>query len=361
MKINLNFWKGKKVFVTGHTGFKGSWLCLWLLNLGATIKGYSLNPSTEPSLFNILNLEDKITSVIGDIRDGEKVKSEIRAFNPDIIFHLAAQPLVRLSYQMPAYTFETNIMGTVNVFEAIRSSKNTRAFICITSDKCYENREWEWPYREIDSLGGYDPYSASKGCAEMIVSSYRNSFFNARDYNKTHQCAIASARAGNVFGGGDWSADRIIPDCIRALVKGEQIVIRNPQAIRPWQHVFEPLFGYISIAEHLFMSGCEYGEAWNLGPGEDQLLNVENLVKHCLLLWGSGSFRAESADNLHEASRLILDTSKAKARLNIYPVFTINMAIEATINWYKNYYNRAAMLEFSTTQITSFEKLISNK
>ena len=283
------FYSGKRVLVTGHTGFKGSWLTLWLTIMGAKVLGYALEPNTDPSLFNVLNLQKDIDHVIGDIRDFEKLREVITEFKPEIVFHLAAQPLVRLSYREPRLTYETNVMGTVNLLEAIRQTKSVRAVVNVTSDKCYENKEWVWGYREIDPMGGYDPYSSSKGCSELITAAYRNSYF------KNTEAAVASARAGNVIGGGDWAEDRLIPDIVRSLSQGKQIIIRNPKATRPWQHVLEPLSGYLLLGKLLYEKGQEFAEAWNFGPSDSSVMTVEEIVKKSIEIWGSGSYIVDSS------------------------------------------------------------------
>ena len=269
-KVNPDFWKGKRVFITGHTGFKGSWLSLWLQQMGAEVKGFSLEPPTTPSLFEVAKVADHMQSEIGDIRDLTKLSQSIVSFNPDILLHLAAQPLVRYSYREPVETYSTNVMGTVNVLEASRQANNLKTIVVITTDKCYENREWEWGYRENEPMGGYDPYSNSKGCAELVVSAYRRSFFNSND-----TAAVASARAGNVVGGGDWAEDRLIPDILRAFEKQQPVIIRNPLSTRPWQHVLEPLSGYLVLAQHLWQEGQTFAEGWNFGPKDDDCRPVQ--------------------------------------------------------------------------------------
>jgi len=260
-KVDPSFWKGKKVYLTGHTGFKGSWLSLWLQSMGAVVKGYSLEPNTKPNLFTEANVEENMNSEFGDIRDLNQISKSMLDFNPDILIHMAAQPLVRLSYQEPVDTYTTNVIGTVNVLEAARGCPNLKAIVSVTTDKCYENNEWDWGYRENEPMGGHDPYSSSKGCAELVTSAYRRSFFNAEN-----SASLASARAGNVIGGGDWADDRLIPDILKAFEKSKPVVIRNPISTRPWQHVLEPLSGYLVLAQELFENGKEYAEGWNFGP-----------------------------------------------------------------------------------------------
>jgi len=326
---------GKKVFVTGHTGFKGSWLIAWLHLLGADVKGYALEPENE-SLFNCIEGNSLCTSCIADIRDKERLKKEIVSFKPDFLFHLAAQPLVRDSYELPTDTFEINVSGTANVLDALRFLRNACSVVIITTDKVYENKEWVFPYRENDSLGGYDPYSASKACAELVVSCYRNSFFNPAKIS-THQITITTARAGNVIGGGDWSKDRIIPDIIRALKEEKDIAVRNPASIRPWQHVLEPIAGYLLLGaalqknpENIFL------QTVNFGPLLNDVLPVSVLVQKAIEKWGSGNFYTpESKNQPHEAGILKLDISKANELLNWYPKLNAENAISWTIDWYK--------------------------
>lgn len=338
--INKKFleesYAGKNVFITGHTGFKGSWLvtCLHLLN--ANIKGYALAPENKFDLYNEINGNQLCTSVIADIRDKDRLEEEILHFQPDYIFHLAAQPLVRLSYELPIDTFETNVMGTVNLLNAVRKLEKPSQVICITTDKVYENMEWHYPYRENDRLGGHDPYSASKAAAELVISSYRSSFFNPDTYDN-HKKSIASARAGNVIGGGDWAEDRIIPDIIRALQNREEIKVRNPFSIRPWQHVLEPLYGYIILGAHMHENPNKYASAWNFGPMADDNKTVQQLVEIAIEVWGSGSYEVSKAVNqVHEAGLLKLDINKAINELQWSPKWNARKAIEMTIEFYKN-------------------------
>ena len=326
---------GKKVFVTGHTGFKGSWLTYLLHMLGAEVKGYALAPENSYDLYYLLGLDTSMHSVIADLRDEEKLKKEILDFKPDYVFHLAAQPLVRLSYDIPVETFTVNAIGTANVLQSIRALSGKCTVICITTDKVYENKEWIYPYRENDRLGGYDPYSASKACTEIVINSFRQSFFNTADYN-THTKAIAAARAGNVIGGGDWSKDRIIPDIVRALQKSAPIPVRNPVAVRPWQHVLEPLAGYLLLGHYLNEDPIKYSEAYNFGPQLEDTLTVEELVTLAIKEWGSGSIDYPKQDKaLHEAGLLKLDINKAISGLNWKPQWNAATAISKTIQWYK--------------------------
>lgn len=332
-----NIYYGINVLITGHTGFKGSWLALWLERMGAKVLGYSLSPPTEPNHFDIIGL--KADSMIGDIRDAEKLNQAFKTYRPEIVFHLAAQPIVRLSYEDPVETFSSNVMGTINVFEAARGCGSVRAIVNITSDKCYENREWIWGYREIDPIGGYDPYSASKGCAELVTSCWRTSFFNPEGYGKEHHTLLASCRSGNVIGGGDWAVDRLFPDLMRAAGEGKPIHIRNPKAIRPWQHVLEPLSGYLLLGQKLLEGKTEFADAWNFGPHDDDAITVEELAGQAKRHWAKihYSFKADP-QKLHEAGRLRLDCSKARARLRWRPVWDVSKAVQRTTLWYKSFY-----------------------
>ncbi|MDW8799686.1 CDP-glucose 4,6-dehydratase [Clostridium sp. A1-XYC3] len=347
-----NIYKNKKVLVTGATGFKGAWLSIWLSKLGAEVIGYSLEPSTNPSMFKMCNLDNKITNIIGDIRDYSSLVSVFKEYRPDIVFHLAAQPLVRHSYNFPRETYETNVMGTVNVLEAAKSTDSVKAVVVITTDKCYENKEWVYGYRETDPMGGYDPYSSSKGCVELVVSSYRNSFYNERDI------ALASVRAGNIIGGGDWAEDRLVPDFVRAVSEDRSIIIRNPLAIRPWQHVLEPLSGYLWLGALMFKSKEKYSSAWNFGPKDTDVLNVEEIIKLAISSWGKGSIVLDKGYNPHEANTLKLDISKAKAYLKWSPAYNVSKAVEKTISWYKTYYknDNQNMYEYTLKQIDEYEK-----
>jgi CDP-glucose 4,6-dehydratase len=334
-----NTYKGKKVFLTGHTGFKGAWLLKTLAMLGAEVKGYALKPQTPNDLFYLIEGEKLCLSVIADLRDKEKLISEIVAFQPDFVFHLAAQPLVRLSYEIPAETFEVNVIGTANVLDGVKSLQKKCSVVLITTDKVYHNNEWEYPYRENDRLGGYDPYSASKACAELLIDSYRNSFFNKIDYNK-HLKGIAVARAGNVIGGGDWSKDRLIPDIVRSLMKKKPIQIRNPNAVRPWQHVLEPVIGYLSLGMHLEKSPGDFAKAYNFGPQSEDSLSVEEMVKLAINSWGSGEYQKKYVRNQpHEAGMLKLDITKVKSELNWFPKMNAKMTVTMTVDWYKSFLN----------------------
>ena len=348
------FYKNKKVLITGHTGFKGSWLCLLLNELGADVHGYALPPKTSPNLFNEAQINKVVTSDFGDIRDFEKLKCVLHQIQPDIIIHMAAQALVMESYKNPRETFEINVMGTVNMLDAARTTKSVKAIINVTTDKCYENKEWYWGYRENEPMGGYDPYSNSKGCSELVTSSYRNSYFNSKKYTD-HGVALASARAGNVIGGGDWADDRLIPDIIRAITNGQNVKIRSPYAIRPWQHVLEPLSGYLSLAVKLFSQGPKYAEGWNFGPDESDAQNVEWITKKLCKLWGEGaSYRIDTDKQPHEANYLKLDCSKAKAELGWMPKWNISIALDSIVNWNKAYLNNENITEITIQQIKDY-------
>lgn len=330
-----NFWQGKKVFMTGHTGFKGSWLSLWLQEVGAEVKGYALAAPTTPSLFIEANIDQGMLSEEGDIRNFEQLKDSIASFQPEIVFHMAAQPLVRLSYDNPMETYSTNVMGTVHLLEAVKQVGGVKAVVNITSDKCYENREWIWGYREDEAMGGYDPYSNSKGCAELIASSYRQSFFNKDKYQE-HGCALASVRAGNVIGGGDWADDRLIPDMLKAFSNEKSVEIRSPHAIRPWQHVLEPLSGYITIAEHLYEQGPDFAEGWNFGPREEDAKPVQWIVEKLAEQWGdNASWHLSEGEHPHEAHYLKLDCSKAKMRLDWQPAWNLEETLSRIVIWQK--------------------------
>lgn len=336
--MSISIYEGKKVFITGHTGFKGSWLTYWLRNLGAEVVGYSLAPETSPNHFELLNLD--IESHFNNICDLDKLKNVMKESNPDIIFHLAAQPLVRYSYNHPLETFQTNIIGTANVLESARECKSVKAVVVITTDKCYENLEQKKGYIESDKMGGFDPYSSSKGCAELIVSSYKNSFFNLSDFKINHQTLIASARAGNVIGGGDWSSDRLIPDIIKSIEMESKTIIRYPKSTRPWQHVLEPLYGYLLLGEKLYIGDTNFAEAWNFGPGESESLAVEKVLKYSKKIWNRIDFELENNQkHPHEAGLLSLNIQKAKNKLGWEPKWNNKKSISKTIEWYKDFYN----------------------
>jgi len=354
-KLFNNVFEGKTVLVTGHTGFKGSWLSIWLRELGANVIGYALEPYTENDIFVVAGVDRKIKSNIGDIRDFDKLKETFDKYRPEIVFHLAAQPLVRLSYAQPRLTYDTNVGGTVNLLECCRAGDSVKVIINVTSDKCYDNKEWMWGYRENDTLGGYDPYSSSKACSEIITAAYRGSFFNAG--NKF----LSSVRAGNVIGGGDWREDRLVPDCIRALKKSEPVGIRSPRSVRPWQHVLEPLSGYLSLASRMHENGEKYSGAWNFGPYYGSIITVEELTKKIIGYWGSGQYKdlsGQSSQEPHEAGLLTLDISKAIHQLNWAPVLNVSEAIEYTVNWYKA---SQVDYDFCAGQINDYAALLPQK
>jgi CDP-glucose 4,6-dehydratase len=348
-------YSGKKVFLTGHTGFKGSWMLAWLHLLGAQVKGYALAPETTPSLYSLLEGDTLCESVIADICDRQALEQAILDFQPDYIFHLAAQPLVRLSYELPADTFQVNAIGTAYLLDAVRQLAKPCTVVLITTDKVYENKEWVYPYRETDRLGGYDPYSASKACAELVINSYVQSFFNPVAYAQ-HRKAIAVGRAGNVIGGGDWAKDRIIPDIVRALQASQPVQVRNPAAVRPWQHVLEPVGGYLLLGARLMAEPSQFGGAWNFGPLADDTKTVEALVREAVEIWGSGHYdKPALAGQPHEAGLLKLDISKALTYLDWKPVFDSKTAIAQTISWYKSYAtNPAAVRELTFAQVRAF-------
>jgi len=352
--VNPTFWRGKRVLLTGHTGFKGSWLSLWLQSMGSQVIGYALTPPTNPSLFEVAKVGEGMTSIIGDIRDLAHLRAVFAEHQPEIVIHMAAQPLVRYSYIEPVETYSTNVMGTVNLLEAVRSTDSVKAVVNVTSDKCYENREWVWGYRENEAMGGHDPYSNSKGCAELVTSAYRNSYFHPEKY-KTHGVAIASGRAGNVIGGGDWADDRLIPDIMRAITQGKPVNIRNPHAIRPWQHVLEPLLGYLVLAQKLHEEGTAYAEGWNFGPNDQDAKPVQWIVEKLTTTWGEGaSWTQDGGDHPHEAHYLKLDCSKAKARLDWHPRWHLDEALSAIISWQRAYRDGADMRDVTIRQIKAY-------
>lgn len=328
--ISNTFWNNRRVFITGHTGFKGSWLSLWLQSLGAHVRGYSLAAPTSPALFHEAAVARNMESLEGDIRNAPALKSALVDFHPEVVIHMAAQPLVRLSYAEPIETYSTNIMGTLNLFEAVRASDSVRSVVNVTTDKCYENREWIWGYRETDPMGGFDPYSSSKGCAEIITSAYRQSFL------QHGRIALASARAGNVIGGGDWALDRLVPDILRSFEKRQPLVLRNPSAIRPWQHVLEPLSGYLTLAEYLHTHSQAYAEAWNFGPTDQDSRSVEWIVSRIAHTWGGdATWIVQRDEQFHEAQYLKLDCSKARQRLNWVPRWRLETALDHVVRWHR--------------------------
>ncbi len=354
-----NTWLKRRVFVTGHTGFKGSWLSLWLAGLGAKLCGYALDPETEPNLFSCGSVARHMEDVRGDIRDGARLESALTSFAPEVVFHLAAQPLVRRSYSDPIGTLSTNIIGTAQVLEAVRKAPTVRAVVCITSDKCYENREWVWPYRETDPLGGYDPYSSSKACAEIVSGAYRRSFFPPERIEE-HKVALATARAGNVIGGGDWSTDRLIPDLIRGFQSGEPVKIRNPKAVRPWQHVLDPVYGYVLLAERMLASPTKYSQPFNFGPGDEDAWPVEKIASKLAALHRDGArWICDANPAVHEAGLLRLDSSKARGELGWSPRLHLEEALEWTVQWYAAWKSGADMHACTQAQISAYQGLIS--
>jgi CDP-glucose 4,6-dehydratase len=353
--MNAAFWQGKRVLLTGHTGFKGSWLSLWLQSMGAEVFGYALMPPTNPSLFEVAKVGRGMTSIIGDIRDLTHLQNAFTEHQPEIVIHMAAQPLVRYSYIEPVETYSTNVMGTVNLLEAVRHTKSVKAVVSVTSDKCYENREWAWGYRENEAMGGYDPYSNSKGCAELVTAAYRNSYFLPEKY-QDHGVAIGSGRAGNVIGGGDWAEDRLIPDMMRAIVNGQSVSIRNPHSTRPWQHVLEPLSGYLLLAKKLYEEGPIFAEGWNFGPNDDDAKPVDWILDNITKTWGEGaSWKLDGGNHPHEAHYLKLDCSKAKSRLHWQPKWTLAIAIDQICVWHKAHIAGADMQAICLQQIKQYE------
>lgn len=342
--------------MTGHTGFKGSWLSLWLQQMGAELTGYALAPETTPHLFGAVGVADGMTSILGDIRDYGSLAAALKAARPEVVIHMAAQPLVRLSYSQPVETYATNVMGTVHVLEAVRQCPGVKAVVSVTTDKCYENREWVWGYREDEPMGGYDPYSNSKGCAELVTSAYRRSFFNRETYAQ-HGVALGSARAGNVIGGGDWAGDRLIPDFVRAISNQQPVRVRNPKATRPWQHVLEPLSGYLVLAQHLAQQGPDYAEGWNFGPADTDARPVGWIVDTITRRWGDGArWELESGQQPHEANYLKLDCSKARARLGWAPRWGLETALDRIIDWHRAHLRGEDMRALCHAQISEYER-----
>lgn len=356
--MSNSFWKGKKVLITGNTGFKGSWLSLWLLSMGAEVKGYSLRPDNKINLFDTFNLDKDMDTEFADVRDFENLNKCFKKFDPEIIFHMAAQPLVRYSYSNPLETYSVNIMGTANLMECIRLNSKERVFINVTSDKCYENKEWLWGYREDEPMGGYDPYSSSKGCSELVTSAYRRSYFD----NKDNDIAISSVRSGNVIGGGDWSEDRLIPDFMRAISDGKAVSIRNPNAIRPWQFVLAPLDGYMNLAEKMFFDRQAYCQAWNFGPEERDAKTVGWIIKKIVDLWGEGASFDISISNSdpHEANYLKLDCSKAKNKLNWRSSINLTKSLENICVWHKAFNNNEDIISLSLEQISNYKTTLND-
>jgi len=354
MGLNADFWKGRRVWLSGHTGFKGGWLSVWLSRMGATVHGYALPPTTAPNLFEAAKVEQLVTHTVGDIRDEQGVLTSLTGARPEIVIHMAAQPLVRYGYENPLETYQTNVIGTANVLQAVRAVEGVRAVVVVTTDKCYLNREWHWGYREDEALGGFDPYSSSKACAELVAAAYRQSYFHADKYAQ-HGVAVATARAGNVIGGGDWADDRLIPDMMRAIATRQPLRVRNPDAVRPWQHVLEPLRGYLMLAEKLFFHGPQFEGAWNFGPSDDDAQTVRWIAERLVNGWGNGASWSE--DNLqhpHEAKYLKLDSSSAKARLGWHPRWRLERALGEIVTWYRAHLSGANMYEITSSQIAAF-------
>lgn len=352
---NPAFWQGKRVFLTGHTGFKGSWLSLWLQSIGAQVSGFALAPASTPSLFEAARVADGMQSTFGDIRDAQALRAALQAAQPEIVIHMAAQALVRYSYEHPVETYSTNVMGLVNLFEAVRATPGIKAVLNVTSDKCYDNKEWPWGYRENEPLGGYDPYSNSKACAELVTSAYRNSFFNPAQY-AMHGVALGSGRAGNVIGGGDWAGDRLVPDMVRAITAGQPVRIRSPHAIRPWQHVLEPLSGYLALAERLYTDGAAFAEGFNFGPHDTDARPVQWIIERLCQQWGDGAaWELDGAPQPHEATYLKLDCSKARARLDWQPRWPLQRTLDEIVAWHKAHARGDDMRSVTLAQIASYQ------
>ena len=348
--MNRSFWKNRRVFLTGHTGFKGSWLSLWLSGLGAEVHGYALSPPTEPNFFTVCDMQQRLaSSTIADVRDVAALTQALQDAQPTVVLHLAAQSLVRQSYTAPVETYAVNVMGTVNLLDAIRRTPGITAVVNITSDKCYENREWDWPYRENEAMGGYDPYSSSKGCAELVTAAYRQSFLEAAGIH------MASARAGNVIGGGDWAEDRLLPDFLRALDTGATLNIRSPGATRPWQHVLEPLSGYLLLAEKLCTGGSDFAQAWNLGPDDADARTVQWIVEFLCKRLPGAQWQCDSTQQTHEANTLRLDSSRARCRLGWYPRWNLQTALDKTLSWHQAWRRGSDMTAISLQQIQEYE------
>jgi len=355
--MDSNFWKNKKVLLTGHTGFKGSWLSIWLKKLGVELVGFSKDIPTKPSLFEVAKVSEGMISITGNIEDFAMIQKVVKENKPEIVIHMAAQSLVRKSYEEPITTFATNVMGTVNLLQAIKTAGSTRVLINVTSDKCYENKGTEKAFSENSPMGGYDPYSSSKGCAELVTSAFRDSFFNPKEFER-HRLSLSSVRSGNVIGGGDWAKDRLIPDIVNGVSKRTPIQIRNIKSVRPWQFVLEPLFGYLLLAQRMWKEGKEFSEPWNFGPDETDCISVKGILEKISTEWDDGfSWKEDTRDNAHEAVMLKLDCTKAKKRLGWNTKLDVNETIEWTVNWYKEYFKKSDMKKYTENQIDRFTSL----
>ena len=354
-----SFWKGRRVFITGHTGFKGSWLSLWLTKLGAVVTGYALAPNSTPSLFELANIKSLLVNLEGDIRNVENLNKALTQCQPEIVFHLAAQSLVRTSYEDPLLTYQTNVMGTINLLENIRRMKLSCTVINVTTDKCYENKEWLWGYREGDPLGGFDPYSNSKACSELVTASYRSSFFHPLQFQK-HKVSLATARAGNVVGGGDWAKDRLVPEILNALEKNQTLDIRYPNAVRPWQHVLEPLHGYLMLAESMHTEGTKFAKAWNFGPNDHDACTVSDVLNKVSRLWGEKKiWSIVTGTHPHEAQHLRLDTSLARTELGWRPMLSIDKALRLIVEWEKARLSNVNVRQTSLQQIEDYQEMVA--
>ncbi|MHB0866216.1 MAG: CDP-glucose 4,6-dehydratase [Thermoleophilia bacterium] len=355
VEVNASFWQGKRVFITGHTGFKGGWLSLWLQFMGAEVHGYALSPPTTPNLFTVAQVEKGMAnSEIADIRDADKLRHAMQTSRPEIVLHLAAQPLVRCSYEQPVETYAVNVMGTVHLLEAVRATPGVKAVVNVTTDKCYENREWVWGYRENEPMGGFDPYSNSKGCAELVTAAYRRSFLEPTGV------ALASARAGNVIGGGDWAAERLMPDFLRAMDAGETLKIRSSQSTRPWQHVLAPLSGYLMLAERLYADGAAFAEAWNFGPEDEDARSVQWIVERLSEMRKDVNWQCDETPQPHEAHYLKLDSSKARTQLSWQPRWRLQTALQKTLEWHEAWRKAEDMRSVTLAQITDYQSLRQN-
>jgi CDP-glucose 4,6-dehydratase len=358
MEMNPSFWKGRRVFLTGHTGFKGGWLSLWLQQMGAYLTGFALEPVSLPNLFEVASIEAGMKSIIGDVRDFEGLKKAMHESQPEVVIHMAAQPLVVYSYENPVETYSTNVMGIVHLLESVRTCKSVKAVVNVTTDKCYENKEWLWPYRENERLGGHDPYSNSKACSELVSACYRSSYFDAKKYLE-HGVAIATARAGNVVGGGDWAQNRLIPDILKAFDSGIPVRVRNPNAIRPWQHVLEPLGGYLTLAQNLTEFGPQFAESWNFGPAQQDAKTVGWIVQEMCQKWGGqANWLNDEGQHPHEANYLKLDSSKSAERLNWTPNFDLARSLEMIVDWQRAFIKKEDMRKFTLKQIEAYQSLI---